>query len=189
MSQVLRRVVMMMAKVASGVTYATWDPANKSANVTLTGSNLVATTTARGSVKATLGKSSGKWYWEFVCSGASFGNALPGVANASELVSDYPGFSSNSVAYFNDGRKFTNSVLGTYGDSYLAGDNIGVALDATAGTVTFYKNGVSQGAISGLTGTIYPMAGGASSAIIVTANFGATAFAYTPPAGYNAGLY
>ena len=34
----------------------------------------------------------------------------------------------------------------TYGDSFTTGDAIGVAFDADNGILTFYKNGVSQGA-------------------------------------------
>lgn len=49
------------------VTYATWNPSDKSANVTLSNGNLTATITANTAfygARATIGKSSGKWYWE-----------------------------------------------------------------------------------------------------------------------------
>ena len=75
-----------------------------------------------------------------------------------------------------------------YGAAYDT-EVIGVALDMDAGTLTFYKNGVSQGqAFTGISGTIYAMASLVVSGTLV-ANFGASALAYTPPAGYNSGLY
>jgi hypothetical protein len=56
-----------------------------------------------------------------------------------------------------------------------------------AGTLRIWIDGVDQGiAFTGLTGTIYP-----ASTIYangVTANFGATPFAY-PQAGYNADIF
>jgi hypothetical protein len=64
---------------------------------------------------------------------------------------------------------------------------IGVALDKDAGTVTFYKNNASQGAISLPTNVpmvawISPGAGSSSA----TANFGQRPFAYTAPSGFKA---
>jgi hypothetical protein len=60
---------------------------------------------------------------------------------------------------------------------------MGIKLDLGNGTLTFYKNGTSQGtAFTSLSGTFYPSvtlrenAGGSLSA---TANFGATPFTYT----------
>src|SRR3989344_5257710 len=49
-------------------TFATWNPSDKSASITFSGSDLTATGPTSGStffsVRATIGKSSGKWYWE-----------------------------------------------------------------------------------------------------------------------------
>ena len=67
-----------------------------------------------------------------------------------------------------------------------------VLLDMDAGELTFWRNGSTMGlAYTGLTGTIFPMAGGDTNSVDsgLLANFGATAFSYSPPAGYNAGLY
>jgi hypothetical protein len=57
-------------------------------------------------------------------------------------------------------------------------------MDMDAGQITFYKNNVSQGvAFTGITGSLFGMcsvinSGGTNS---ITANFGATAFTYSPP--------
>jgi hypothetical protein len=59
-----------------------------------------------------------------------------------------------------------------------------------AGTITFYKNGVSQGAaFSGITGTVFAAEGTTNNTDACTANFGASAFSYTPPSGFSAGLF
>lgn len=52
-----------------------------------------------------------------------------------------------------NGQKYTAATLSSYGDSFAGGDVIGVAVDEAAGTVTMYKNNVSQGTLaSSLTG-------------------------------------
>ena len=70
---------------------------------------------------------------------------------------------------------------------------IGIALDLDGGNLEFYKNNVSQGiAATGITGTWYAYTAGlwvTTSTTSITANFGSSALTYTPPAGYNAGLY
>lgn len=47
-------------------TYATLNPSDKDAAITLSGGDLTmsSATNAWRSVRATIGKSSGKWYWE-----------------------------------------------------------------------------------------------------------------------------
>jgi hypothetical protein len=60
---------------------------------------------------------------------------------------------------------------------------IGTALDLDTGTITFYKNGVSQGvAYTGISGTFTPMVLLNTSSNSI--NFGQRPFAYTPPSGY-----
>jgi hypothetical protein len=52
--------------------------------------------------------------------------------------------------YANNGQTYSYnaSAYVSYGASWTSGDVIGVAWDCSAAQVTFYKNGVSQGAIS-----------------------------------------
>lgn len=73
--------------------------------------------------------------------------------------------------------------LASYGASYTTGDVIGVAVDRVAGTVTFYKNNVSQGAQTGGNPSgniaVYGYSGN-----IWDINFGQRPFVYTPPSGY-----
>lgn len=170
-------------------TFANWNPSDKGTGITLSNSNLTAVNSSGTNqlVRSTIGKSSGKWYWEVK---ANIVREDIGVANLTESVNTFAGASTNSVGYNNSGIIFYNSAVLASVASYAANDIIGIALNMTAGTVAFYKNNVLQYTYSGLTGTQYAAGGGTSNANSSnTANFGATALKYSPPTGFNAGLY
>lgn len=193
MSDMLRRVIAMMGKIAPRV-YATWNPSDKSANIALSGGNLTATqsATTTGLARSTIGKSSGKWYWEITWSSGN-NSLIPGIAKSTAATTDYPGQSADGWGYISLNGNLANAggVI-AYGASYPTGTVVGCALDMDAGTFTFYKNNVSQGvAVSSLSGTVYAAIGGSSAAgsRVSVANFGASALTYAPPSGYNAGLY
>jgi hypothetical protein len=127
--------------------------------------------------------SSGKWYWEYA--GTVGGNwHISGIATTSRVGSTEFYY----VAYYgNDGQKYINGINSAYGATYTNNDIIGVALDMTAGTVTFYKNGTSQGAITiGNAGPFAPCIGDGNGSASTTGwiNFGQRAFSYTPPTGF-----
>jgi hypothetical protein len=159
---------------------------------TLSNGNLNFVGPSGGSGASPLGTfavSSGKWYWEVTLTSAWSGGCALGI------VSTQYNPSWNADSYFwnfsygygyeaTTGKLYTNHVATTYGATYTSGDVIGVALDLNAGTLTFYKNNVSQGtAASGLSGTFYPTVYTFScgSGYI---NFGQQPFVYTPPSGY-----
>ena len=99
----------------------------------------------------------------------------------------YIGEGANGFSYQWSGNKQTNSTASSYGASYGGGDVIGVAFDADAGTLTFYKNGASQGtAFSNLKNVPYFPAVSGYTAETAYSNFGQRAWAYTPPAGFKA---
>lgn len=182
---------------SSTVTYATWNPSDKGGGVVLSNGNLTVslstTPTDGGSVRSTIGKAAGKWYWE-VTVGGTQSWSLPGVADASATIasSSVYVFSAGGYGYYTStGTKYNNGVSTSYATGASPGDVIGVALDMDAGTLTFYKNGVSMGvAFSGLAGTFYAAEGNYTLNVTQsTTNFGATAFAYPVPSGFNAGLY
>lgn len=196
----------MMMQKSMVRTYATWDPANKAANVSLSGGGLVASIATTGTqascVAATVGKSSGLWYWEETMTSAAGLYGMSGLARAGSAIASlpYPGAEASllSLGYYGgDGGLYYNSTgpnasLGTY----VSGDVLGFTLDAAAGTCKIYKNNVLKGTTPALggSGLIYPATGGAggTQTISKTANFGATAFAYpSRPAtdGANAGLW
>ena len=135
----------------------------------------------------TIGFNSGKWYWEVHVEAIGTNNMWIGVTKnqANRTVDAY----LNTWTYNKLGQKTDNSATGsTYGATYTSGDIIGVAVDADAGSITFYKNGVSQGiAFTGLnmSGGVYTIAGSDNSATMVF-NFGQRPFTYAAPSGYKA---
>ena len=190
-------------------TYATFDPANKHADIVLSGGNLTATkagTDALRSVRSTLGVSSGKHYWEITTIQGGF-NApymLLGVGTSGVNLAASVGSNASGWSYYQEtGQKYNNNIGAAFGASWSNNDVVGIALDMNTGSVWFSKNGVWQGggdpaaganpAYTGLSGLIYAYAslyrasGGYAHRVI--ANFGATAFAHTVPAGFRAGLY
>ena len=81
---------------------------------------------------------------------------------------------------------------GAYGATYTVGDIIGVAVDADGNTVTFYKNGSSQGSlsytmVSGETYKPYISENSNGLGLTISANFGNPPYSangYTDGAGY-----
>jgi hypothetical protein len=142
-----------------------------------------------GSSLSTIAVSTGKWYWEFTKTDSSDGLAV-GVAEASiDYSTDFPRF-AGGAAYVDQGKKANSNSYPTYGETWTSGDVIGIAFDADAGSLSFYKNGVSQGeAYSGLTNGPYVMAVGdtnGTNSLSGTANFGQMRFKYPIPSGYAA---
>jgi hypothetical protein len=175
--------------------YATWNPLMKASQVTLTNGNLDAAHGTFGTNTGVFGGiavSSGKWYWEETITALSSGAPFIGIMKPEAITQTFTTMYANTTsgyAYRSTGDKRTNSSDSAYGASYTTNDVIGVALDMDAGTLVFYKNGVSQGtAFSSLSGTFVAAdangtSGGTYSSTI---NFGQRAFAYTAPSGFKA---
>lgn len=174
----------------------TWNPADKAPEVTLSNGNLTAnggTTGAYNSVRATSGKSSGKHYFEVRLDTTSASNFnMIGIVPGVESMTIGFHLSSFGFGYYEQtGQKWNNNIGATYGASYTAGDVIGVAFDASAGTLEFFKNGTSQGvAFTSIPAqTYYPVVSlfaSDTSPPVVTGRFKAADFTYTPPTGYAA---
>jgi hypothetical protein len=168
--------------------YCTWNPLDL-VSTTLANGNLQASgSTDVAGVSGTIGVSSGKWYWE-VTAGSTYD--VIGIWSTTSRVTSYPGDTSSSYGYFGStGNKINSGAGSAYGATFTTNDVIGVALDLDAGTLTFYKNGVSQStAFSSLAGGFRPAvrAGSASGASTATyLNAGARPFAYTAPSGFKA---
>jgi hypothetical protein len=174
-----------------GGNYCTLNPLNNPASSALTNGNLdvVTDSTTAGRVVGTFGMSSGKWYWEITGTSIATYEAIIGIAASSTVSSAVVGNESTSYSYQIDGDKRNNLVISAYGAAYTNNDVIGVALDLDAGTLTFYKNGVSQGtAFSSISGTFVPALSDGSSAggSTFVCNFGQRPFAYTAPSGFKA---
>ena len=149
------------------VNFATLNPLNSSSNdshtpPTYSEGNLQSASPSSGGGyvgSSTIGVTNGKWFWEFKKSGGSATNIYNGIGNEvgtaeiarNSAVGVYYG---NQVFYRPDGTKqiVTNgsNANTSYGASWTTNDIIGIALDldSSTNTVTFYKNGASQGAIN-----------------------------------------
>jgi hypothetical protein len=101
--------------------------------------------------RSTFGLSTGKWYWEVKPTSITSQVLGISVSTQNAPLNALVGQNNNfGVTYYPDGLKFLESSGSgvSYGASYTTSDIIGVALDMDNGTVTFYKNGTTQGVAS-----------------------------------------
>lgn len=177
----------------NGGNYPSWNPLD-TFGPEFSNGNLDASynTTSWKGYRATTAVTSGKWYWEVIIntlSGSNYTNI--GVSKARgtggvAINSDFDN-TAETAGYNSTGAKVSSTYGGgTYGDSFTAGDVIGVAFDVDAGTLIFYKNNVSQGtAYSTLTANAsWNPAMSMYGNVAVSANFGQRPFRFTPPTDY-----
>jgi hypothetical protein len=129
----------------NGGNYATLNPLDSSGSTTITNGNLDETTSASGHhmASSTIAVTSGKWYVEFTISSLGGTYSHVGITPINTSNSTYVG--NNGYGYTHAGTKQgLNASSASYGDSYAAGDCIGIAFDADNGNLYFYKNGVAQ---------------------------------------------
>jgi hypothetical protein len=186
--------------------FVSWNPSDL-VNVTLSGSNLIATLTSNnGGVRSPAGPSSGKYYWEII-PGINFNtSAAIGVALASVNVGTvYSAGAAGAVMLNAVGNVNLNgsTVVSSIGNLTIATAAC-IALDLTAGLIWFksvpsnFWNGSSSNnpatgvggvSISSImTGPLYPFCSAFNSGSIATANFGGSAFSGTVPSGFTAGV-
>jgi len=172
--------------------YATFNPLLNSNLGTLANGNLEVTGgSSAWHAFSTIAVSSGKWYCEFTgLAGGASSDYMVGIVDPSTLTSGQAfDYSANGYGYRNDAKKTNNNLVSSYGATYALDHAIGVAFDADAGTLTFYKNGTSQGqAFSGLSTTrsyVFAVFCRTSSDKIAF-NAGQRPFAYTAPSGFKA---
>jgi hypothetical protein len=153
------------------------NPSDKyTSGVTLSTDNKTATFDSNigGAVRGTIGRSSGKWYFEVkvLTAESGTGGYTPGIGIAPSTTNLYrPWQSADELLWYsyqsnNSALLYGNAQRFTYGTVYWVGDVIGIALDATAKTIRFYRNGVAQAAFQTTTysngSTFYPMLSGAA---------------------------
>lgn len=179
----------------------TWNPSDKNANISLSGGNLVASTstTSFKGVRAIASASSGKKYHEITATAYPSGTTqtLHGLANSTHSLSAKIGDDTNSIGWRGDGTVRTNTSNLTAVGAWAQGDVIGIAVDIGAALVWFRKNGgnwnnsgtanpaTGVGGIAlSVTGSIFPCSDVAFAGESCTANFGATAYANAAPSGF-----
>ncbi len=177
--------------------FPTFDASNKNSNYALSNGDLTATNSFYSTLpisvasNATL-QSSGKWYFEVTVTDAgTFGDRIgiatgsfDAVSNGSDLAAG-----TQSYAFVQDGQLYRNNVaVHNFGVTYTTGDVISVLVDLSASSITIWKNGTPAGSTysSLAAGSYRPAVGQYGATAVMTANFGAVAFAYTPTSGYNA---
>ena len=140
---------------------------------------------------ATIPMPSGKWYCEVLINATATGQWIGVSSNitAAGLGTFGAGVRNPGYAYrVSSGNKCNNDNVGVaYGTSSTVNDIIGIAMDADAGSIEFFKNGVSLGvAFTGMTNAGGGWLFGADSDPngSFTFNFGQSAFTYTPPTDF-----
>lgn len=192
------------SQITDTILPATFDPNAKGTRVTLSNGNLTLTHSSSGSDDSTysqLTRSSplgNKYYVEMtVVTYAGGGNDLGiGIDSVNTSTGTYFYSTATGYAYYFNGQKWNNNAGAAYGNSFTTGDVIGIAIDMDNRYIYFSKNGTWQNSgdpTSGATGTgkaytftagTYYIAVNTAGASVVTANFGASAFAYSIPSGY-----
>ena len=166
-------------------TYCTINPLNGASSTVVSSNGNLTVTWGNSQSNATIGSTmpvnSGRWYFEATLTTVGGNFPFVGIIPAQNVV----GSSTSEAGY-------TNTIW--VGNGQLAaGDVVGFAFNLDTLVASVYKNGVAlstgsawntsaiasgQGywmpAVSGLTGTVWNL------------NFGQRAWAYAPPAGYNA---
>ena len=163
--------------------------------------NLRFTTSASSGVDSattgTMGSSSGSWYFEWTITQGSNNSTNAQLGILQNHTNTGFGSYSCSLNFYTNG---TTSSIYKNGSSVQTGltacaetNVIGIAFDATNGTVQFYRNNVALGSqVTGLTSGnyvpfVYAQTEGlpGSRQYILDANFGQRPFTYTPPTGFN----
>lgn len=209
----LQQVLLGYGGAAGGPTYATWNPSDKSSDITLSGSDLVATRGAAAnafrSVRATISKTAGKWYFEFTRSaGSDKSHIMFGMMLGSTSLSQYPGQVSTGIGNqplnTTDVNRYQNGFNNTINGQLDVGiggvfqiavdmDNLKVWCRVVGATNWMGNGDPASGTnqtftLPGAT-AIFPAVGLFSNTTAVTANFGASSFSGTVPSGFNAGWY
>ena len=171
----------------------TWNPLDKSSTIILSNNNLTVNTgtTLGRIVRATEGKNTGKWYFEFTLGSSITGFLGIGTTDISTSIDTRTHANLRALNPFSGNKSIITKVGGTaYTAPLVAGDKIGILLNLDDGILEYTVNGISRGvAFANLytLGAVFPIIVNSSSSaarLVGTANFGATEFQYPLPEGY-----
>lgn len=171
----------------------TWNPADKDSFIVLSNGNLTATMSSFNSgksVRATFGRSAGKYYFEVYNDATSTSPYCAiGVASAMQGLGHWLWEDDGYGVYQETGDKKHVATGGAYMSSWGTGDTIGVAVNFDDGEIAFFKNGSSPGvAFTGVSGTLFPIITlyrADAPAHQMTGRFKSADFAYSPAAGFS----
>lgn len=178
----------------AAIQYATWDPANLPAGVTLNAGNLSNASAPMqvGQLVSNIGFVTGIKYFEaaatLVSSGSNSGLQV-GVVNSSAVQSAVFANNTTGQCYHSNGNgnsynKYANGFTLANVGQIVTGDVIGVVVNFTANNITYYKNGVNEGSFTlgaAITGILYFASNDISGFnCIITARFDPTTWTHTP---------
>lgn len=181
----------------------TWNPNDKGSGIVLANNNLTALlpVSADQSVKSTTSKTTGKWYFEVRSKWVASEDDVAGIWDTTSTLTNFPGANANGygIVYNQSQTRWEilhNGIFTFVSDTPSAWSIIGVCLDLSSNFIYYNKNGADlygnpaagTGGESIAAGTWYAAVGGGfgDANTQMTANFGATAFAFTPPSGFTA---
>ena len=189
--------------MTGGTVAVTWDPANKGPDLVLSNGNLTITHSAASAdweqVIATLGKSTGKWYFEVAITNGSSVVTI-GVQDGTESFETYTGDTFDGWGYMANGRFYNSGIIYPLTATYTDGDVIGVAVDMDAGKIWWSKNGIWKGitgtspdpatgtdpGYANLAGTLYPAATIYLIDDEIIGRFTSASQTYSAPSGFSA---
>jgi hypothetical protein len=201
-------VVFETIGVAPGVTYATWNASDKSANITLSNGNLTATaSSATGSaVRTTISQSTGKYYFEIAGTGTP-ANSFAGLTTGTKSLDTIQASASSCIlARFSDGLilnelNFVGNMAG--GAAGVNGDVTCLAVDMTNKRIWFRRNSTNwndNASFNPATNVggydisptfastaAFPFVSFNGTGFNYIANFGASTFVGAVPAGFTSG--
>ena len=142
--------------------FATLNPLNvQSTGYTIANGNLSITANSGNAWRtmyATLGASSGKYYWEQKITNFTGSNPhyigisdIDNMKNSNDV--DFEAPTTEAFGYTKTGQSISKNSLSSYGDSWTTGDIIGVAVDLDNLKIYFSKNGVFQNSSNPANGT------------------------------------
>jgi len=190
------------------VANTTWSTTDKTSGVTLSGGNLTATlgNPSPAGIRAADKQVTGKFYWECTATTWTASGASLGIANMQAALTFGGSPTNAAVIYQSSGAIWVNNVsTGVNLGARSNGDVIGIALDLTNQLIWFrvapagnWNNnaGFSPGGTGGISISsvasagipVSPVLAQTSSAPVITANFGDTAFSGAVPAGFTSGF-
>jgi hypothetical protein len=199
-----RRVIYTQALASGGSPPTTWNPADKSAGITLSNANLTAAqnTSGANNVRAIASHSTGLYYFEAHMD-VRTAQLLVGISNSTASLTAFSGNDNNAIAVNSDGQVWLNGAnpTGSPVASFLTGDTVSVSVDMGNHKIWFRTNAggwnndilanqnpaTNTGGISFSTmaaGPWFPVLSLATLNDAGTANFGATSYAQSVPSGF-----
>jgi hypothetical protein len=187
--------------IVAASSFATWNPSDKHADITLSNGDLTATqaaTDAHRGVRATASAASGIKFYQTIPQNDPGTVPLVGISNAAMALTAFLGSTANGVGWDNTGAvRLNNSTIETI-DGWSNGSVLSLWFDLDTGefwgrvdsgnwngSATADPTTNTEGIdISGLAaGPYFPAMSLFTNGDSFTANFGATAYSPAPPSG------